>query len=101
MLVDKVEAQIPSSALSLQTSTIDSQNGRYSVTRLPRISNTPSSYSAVFSNDPISSNSRQPVSIPNLEKVSLSGIENPVGRGPKIYRKNLPEVFTSAQPGGR
>ena len=100
MLVDKMDTPIPSSALSVQTTT-DSQNGRYSVTKLPRISNTPSSYSAVFSNDPLSANSRQPISIPSLEKVSFSGIENPVGRGPKIYKRNLPEVFTSAQPGNR
>ncbi len=101
MLNDKIDSQSHSAVLSLQNSTVDTQNGRYSITKLPRISNTPSNFSTVFHNEPQSSQSRQPVSMPSLDRSYVNGMENPVGRGPKIYKKNLPDVFTNAHPGSK
>lgn len=104
MLVDKYEAQTPGSVYSGQSASSTNEqsqsSGRYSVTKLPRISHTPSGHNFTPTSDFVPT-TRQALSIPSIEKVSTSGMENPVGRGPKIYTKNLPDVFTSGPTGQR
>ena len=101
MLVDKYDLQAPSVGFSSQTSTNDQSSGRFSVNKLPRISHTPSNHNPNHSNDLLPSTSRPGVSMPLLERGSVNGAENPIGRGPKIYTKNLPEVFTSGSVANR
>lgn len=95
MLLEKYDPQSSGSIFSSQVSTTDQQSGRPSVTKLPRIPNTPSLQNSSQNTDLLPSQNRPTVFIPNLERASALFLDNPVGRGPKIYTKNLPDVFTS------
>ena len=101
MLLEKLDPNSPSVIFSAQNTATDHSSGRVSVTKLPKILHIPSGFNQAYGHELLPLNNRSALCIPQLDKISPNTFENPVGRGPKIYTKNLPDVFTSGSAGIR
>lgn len=102
MLLEKYDPQSPSIMFASQSNVSNQHTERPSITKLPKILHISSGPNSALTNDFLSvNNNPSGVYTPQLEKISTNTLENPVGRGPKIYTKHLPDVFTSGSAGIR
>ena len=102
MLLDKLDPHISEPLLSPRAIYPEHKNNQHSVTRFPKISSNIHHHSQGSINQVLTpKNSRSSFVDGPSSRHAQPNDESMVNRGPKIYGKNLPDVFIPNTPGGK